>query len=368
MSLITISAFFATYIVRGNIVTSLHAFGDSSVGFPLLLFIAFFFALAAWLALASPFRGAALSDPFSREGLLACVAWVLLTLGAMIVLATTWPVISRLWSAQSVGLGAAFYNKACLPLFTLLGLMLTACPWIGWKGGIAYTFQAGAAAVLFMGALAAFAVMGVTKPLALVSAAAATGILASLCLLFAARPQLLRLPRALAAHGVHLGFALMLLGVAFSGPYKFEREMLLAQGESVALGDFSIQLERITQGDSFDHDLHPDEAKKARQESSPRYIYVETLLKASRAGQAVGSIRPEARIFAKRPDKLFLESDTLFTLGNELYATLHGLDGSGNKANLTLSLNPLVNWIWLGGILISLFPFLGMLRRGRSED
>lgn len=74
----------------------------------------------------------------------------------MIVLATLWPVLSRLWSAQSVGLTPAFYNRACLPLFTLLALLLTLCPWLGWKVGVTHKFQAGAAAGLFVLALGMF--------------------------------------------------------------------------------------------------------------------------------------------------------------------------------------------------------------------
>ena len=39
MALTTISAFFATYLVRSGVVQSVHAFGSGGVGVPLLLFI-----------------------------------------------------------------------------------------------------------------------------------------------------------------------------------------------------------------------------------------------------------------------------------------------------------------------------------------
>lgn len=57
MALITISAFFATYMVRGNVVQSLHAFGDSAAGIPLLLFVLLSLMVSAFISLSAPQQG-----------------------------------------------------------------------------------------------------------------------------------------------------------------------------------------------------------------------------------------------------------------------------------------------------------------------
>lgn len=128
--------------------------------------------------------------------------------------------------------------------------------------------------------------------------------------------------------------------LTFSGPYKLEETYFLAQGQSVQLGDYTLSLQKIEEGDSFTHDQPtPDLAQKARSAGSPRYIFVQASVTVGKGGKEAGALYPQVRIFAKRPDQLSLESDTIFSLGNELYATLHGLDQE-DKAKLTVSVNP----------------------------
>lgn len=57
MALTTISAFFATYLVRSGVVESLHAFGDGGVGTPLLVFTLSALYVALFTALCAPVPG-----------------------------------------------------------------------------------------------------------------------------------------------------------------------------------------------------------------------------------------------------------------------------------------------------------------------
>ena len=58
---------------------------------------------------------------------------------------------------------------------------------------------------------------------------------------------------------------------------------------------------------------------------------------------------------------------TIFSLGNEIYATLLSVDEQGT-ATLAVNVNPLVNWLWIGGILMCLFPFFGLARVRRLKE
>ena len=69
-------------------------------------------------------------------------------------------------------------------------------------------------------------------------------------------------------------------------------------------------------------------------------------------------------MFAKFGKQAFAEAATHPSLGNEFYATLLGLDDR-QRAVLRLSANPLVNWLWIGGALMTLAPLLGLTRRER---
>ena len=88
MVLTTVSAFFATYLVRSGVIDSVHAFGDGSVGTPLTIFVLGGLVIALWIPFATPKTGKPLAGLESREGFLTLVAWVLLALAVIILVAT----------------------------------------------------------------------------------------------------------------------------------------------------------------------------------------------------------------------------------------------------------------------------------------
>lgn len=107
MALTTISAFFATYLVRSGVVQSVHAFGSGGVGVPLLLFILISVALSFWIALlARRSDTGELAGIESREGFLILTSWLLLALSLIILIATMWPVFSAFWKETVMGLAA----------------------------------------------------------------------------------------------------------------------------------------------------------------------------------------------------------------------------------------------------------------------
>ena len=145
------------------------------------------------------------------------------------------------------------------------------------------------------------------------------------------------------ALGLHLGLALMALGIAFSGPYKQEADHSFAPGDSMTIGDVTVTLKNLFEG------------------TQPGYHFLEAQLEVRRADAVIGELTPQRRIYDKFGNMQFTEVDVIPGLGNEVYASLLGLDQEG-RAYVKISLEPLVNWLWIGGTLLCLFPLL-MLRR-----
>jgi cytochrome c-type biogenesis protein CcmF len=345
MALTFILCVFATYLVRSGVVQSLHAFGEGGVGLPLLVF-----QLAGIpVALLTVFLGEqhvrrSLSGMASRQGLLVLAGWVFLLLGLVVGLGTMWPVISKTWSASPVGLDAGFYNRVCLPLFVLLVLVFCACPWLGWKHGVRDRAGLFATAGGVAAALAFFLLFaGVSQPLALVGVAAAAAAMLGIVLLFVRIPAMRQLRQLFGAHGVHLGLALIVLGVGFSGPYKVEQEAMLRPGETMRLGQYELRYTGITQ------------------KESPAMARAIARLEVSKNGAALGVLEPERRLY-RHFDQPFAEAETLFGLGDELYAVLLGFTVE-DAATLKVSVNPLINWIWIGGTLMCLAAFLLLKRQ-----
>ncbi len=344
MSLTTISAFFATYLVRSGIINSVHAFGDGGVGQPLLIFILASTVLCAFIAFNGRNTRKPLAGIDSHEGMLVVTAWILLMLSVIICIATLWPIISLLFSEQSQGLAADFYNRVCLPLFALISVILAFCPWIGWNGGLRDTKKVLIVAAVFVATGIALWFTGYRTPTAFIATCASVAAAVSIALLFmdkAVRAQ----RNTIAAYGVHIGLIMMFIGVAFSGPYKLEDDLLLKEGESANLGGYTMTLTKINDG-----------------VSPVGFEYLEAALHVKKGDSEVGTVTPQLRLYSKFGDQHFYEAATLFGLGNEIYASFLGIN-KDSQVTLRVSVNPLVNWMWIGGTLMCLFPFMGLARR-----
>jgi cytochrome c-type biogenesis protein CcmF len=349
MALTLLLCFFATYLVRSGVIDSLHAFGSGGMDVPLVSFLLLGLGASILALYAGEQPGARqLSGLASRQGLLVMAVWLLLAIGGVVMLGTMWPVISKLWSANPVGLGEKFYNKVCLPLFGLLALLLAVCPWLGWKGGIRHAKWFYVVAGVFLGAAGMLFAQGVRLPLPLLAGAAALAVAAGTVALLAADPAVRASRPSWGALGTHLGLALVILGVAVSGPYKVETEATLGKGQPVHLGGYILTL------------------TDSKQTSSPAMAVFEARIKVEKDGKPVGELTPERRMY-RGFEQPFAEVSTIPGLGDEIYATVLAFDRSGDNVAIKASVNPLVNWIWIGGTVMCLLPFLGLNRRSRKD-
>ncbi|MDR3175442.1 MAG: cytochrome c biogenesis protein CcsA [Desulfovibrio sp.] len=375
LCLITVCAFFAAYLVRSGVVQSLHAFGDSGVGAPLLAFTLLFLYMAAAAAFARAQSDEALDEITSREGLLMMTAWLLLAVGAIILIATLWPVILNGLRGVSpylpavlgakipqtpMGLEASFYNRACLPLLALLSALLLLCPGRTWKGKPgAFLHRRILYAALAIAGISALCLWsaGIRHPVALSAAACSIAGISGIILHFAAKPSRLVEKSFLAAHGTHLGMLMVILGVAFSGPYQQKYTLELGRGQVGAAGGYRIAVNELYEGES-----------RIGADGKPGYRFLEAeLLISSDKGARVGALSPQRRFYAKFEGQSYAEAATIFSPGVEIYAVLLGIDEERQTASLAVNVNPLVNWLWFGGTLMCLFPLV-LLRRRPSPD
>jgi len=345
ISLTTLSSFFATYLVRSGVIDSVHAFGQGPVGRPLLVFLLASLVLIIFLSRQARPHENRFSNPASREGLLVLAAWILIAVGFIIATATMWPVISRLWTASPQGLDASFYNRVCLPLGTLLIALAAFCPVLGWQGRPA---KAQGLATLAAAVLAAALVraLGYGETLPLVTSAFAAAVIVTLLWMAGSRLAGKGAGFSPAAIGTHLGVALIALGISFSGPYKAEDELTFTQGGSAEIGGYTVTMKELHQGEA------------------PGYQYLEPVLEVSKNGKVIGTLLPQKRAYDKFQGMLFTEVDVIPSFGEEVYASVSGMDSHENVI-CKVSIEPMVNWLWIGGAVMSLLPLLALRRRKR---
>ncbi|HWR05143.1 MAG TPA: cytochrome c-type biogenesis CcmF C-terminal domain-containing protein [Humidesulfovibrio sp.] len=339
---------FATYLVRSGVVESLHAFGSGTVGRPLLLSLVFGLALSLAVITAMP-RGStpALAELGSRQGAMALSVWLLVALGAVVLLGTVWPVISQLWESKPVGLTKGFYNSVCLPLFTLLALLLAVTPWFGWRGGVERPRLAVIPVLVWLAAVGAGLWLGVRPLLAAAGVGAAAAVGATVLIQACLAPKLLRTRGFWASHGSHLAFACIVMGVAVSGPFQKTLEVPLSPGETVSFEGYEFRFDSV------------------REITTPEMTAKEAVVEVTRDGKHLGELTPQQRLY-RNYDHPNSEVSILFSLGNELYATIHDLDGDRVEP-LKISINPMVNWVWIGSLAICLLPLLALRRRAENS-
>ncbi len=339
VALTLLLCFYATFVVRSGLIDSLHAFGGSRMGIPLLVFMIAGLALTLYACLVSRRDDTTHVDDFmSRPGMLFLGSWLLLCLAGIVFLGVNWPVLSALWSANPVGLDAGFYNRVCLPLFALLSLVMALCPWFAQKSGIADKTGLGVVIVVGLGAAATFFALGYTQPVALLAGVSGTMIVVSVTLLFVRNKAVRSFRPTWGAYGVHLGVAFMVIGVAFSGPYKIEEEAMLTKGQSMTVGAYEVTYHELR----HDHD-------------NPAMDMHEARLTVTRDGREVGVLAPQKRLY-RNFEQSFAEVSVIPSLGEEIYATLLAFNEE-EAVSLKVSVNPLVNWIWIGGTLSCLVAF-----------
>jgi len=347
-----LSCILGTYLVRSGVVESLHAFGEGGVGGPLLLFMFYgLILLAAVLTAGAPFftgRIRTLSGLGSLSGLLVVLAWLMLALAGVVFLGTMWPVISKLWSANPVGLDAGFYNRVCLPLFAAVTALVAFGPHLSWTGGVRERVGLVVTLLAFVAGGSFLYGLGYRLPVPLFGGAAAITAIVSVIYLLLRQKQARSRKGALGAYLVHLGLALVTLGVAISGPYQQSVEAVLSPGRTMQVGGFSVTYVDL------------------EEETSPAMTIARAVLDVTHDGKPVGRLTPERRLY-RGFEQPFAEVSTLPSLGNELYATL--VSATGKKAaSIKISVNPLVNWVWIGGTVMCLAAFLTLRKpRGRTE-
>ena len=330
------------FLVRSGVLTSVHAFAiDPERG----LFLAVIVTLVACLSLSLyAFRANRLRSRISYGGvsreLLLLANNVLLTLAlAVIFLYTLYPLFYEwITGGERVSLGPPYFNRAFVPLMSMLAACLALVPVARWKRTPLELFRP---SLYMLGG--AFA-LGLLIPL-IYSGALHLGVTVCVALaLWVVSTHLAdfyRSRRSLTLSFVgmsvaHIGFAVTVIGVTITSGFSVSQDLRLSVGDEVQVGDRTYLFEdlRIVHG--------------------PNYV-------AHQAQFAVGDIRllPERRQYTTR-NTITTEAGIRPGFTNDLLVSLGEPVGDESWA-VRIQEKPLIRWIWLGAFLAALAGVLAIL-------
>ena len=414
-------AILGTFLVRSGILDSIHAFGASTLGVPFVTLIGIMIggsiALVVWRreALRSDNR---LDSLLSREAIFLLNNLVLVAMAFVVFWGTFWPLIAEALTGTRRALGPPWFDKYTVPLAIILVLLSGIGPVIAWRKATAANarrnFLLPTVAALVIGAvLAAFG--AASRPLALAMFVCGAFVVFSVGQEFwrgvgvrramtgegplrALRSLVARNRRRYGGYLVHVGMALLFIGVAASTAFNDARDVRLVPGQTMRVGDYDFtyaeatsrvstkagELEKISFGAVVDVRRDGRQIVTLRPERSffPSRD-VEGLGPVGRffEGEATSEVGLKAGIrrdlwAAMTPDIRKLmptieEGDRVFAAaagklppeleGRALGAALSGIVdryiASKPAATFRVISSPLVTWIWLGAIVV----FLGGL-------
>lgn len=358
---------FGTFLTRSGVLSSIHSFTQSPLGAFFLSFLALLllaaFGLVAWRW--DHLRGEnELDAAVSRESAFLVNNALFLSAAFSVFLGTVFPVLSEALTGRAVNVGPPFFDHVVVPLALGILLLMGVGPLIAWRRASAENLRRnflapGASGVLVGAALLA---LGMRSPGAVLAFALCGFVAGTIALEFARGvrvrrahgdagvvPALLALVlrnrRRYGGYIVHLGILLLFAGITGSSVFTTQRLVTLRPGDAAAVGEYRVRFDGLSQtmgggalvvtahlrGFAGSRDLGPLEARR-------------NLFRTSQESTTDVALRSTPR--------------------DDLYIILAGWTQDG-QATLRVLVNPLLLWMWAGGLVLSLGAVITMVPERR---
>jgi len=363
-----------TFLTRSGVITSVHAFSESSLG-PLL--IGFFFAvvivgfgLIAWRGdrLRSP---GGIDAPLGREGAFLLNNVLFVGFAFVVLLGTLYPLLYEALTQQQVTVGAPFFNTIAVPVGLTLLFLMAVAPVLSWRkmSGTVLWQRLVIPVWIGVGTVVLCVAFGLRGGATLIgfglgAMAAATAARALVLSVRAAHTRHVGWWRGLVgrANGgmiVHLGVVLLAVGVIAATSYRHQAELALHQGTVVSYDGHSFEFEGLRTVTS------PSRTSQEALVKLDGGVFAPATTSFGSALSVVGTPAIDSGLF----DDVYLTFDAVGGLGAS----------SGNQAINNLPrgsvaigvvIEPLVAWLWAGGLLIGLGGLLALVpgARRRATD
>ena len=350
---------FGTFLTRSGVLSSVHAFAQSAIGPLFFTFIGLTFIASLsllfnrWNELKSE---AVMTSMLSREALFLLNN--LLFIGILVVCfwGVIFPLISELVTGQKVTVGPPFYERATGPLFAGLLLLMGIAPLAAWRHSTAATLGRAIwkPALFSLLVLVAVLIGGIRQPAALLGFWLAAFV-SSVTLYEFWRGALARhhksgesLPVALwrlagrnrrryGGYVIHLGVVLMAIGIIGIEVFQTETQGTISQGQRLSLGRYAISYDSLATFDT------PDGRNVAR-----------AVITVYKDNQPIGELHPRRDYYYESQQPMTIPG-VRSTMEDDFYVLLVDWQPvSSTGATFKIYNNPLVNWLWLGGLVFIL--------------
>ncbi|MDH4203490.1 MAG: cytochrome c biogenesis protein CcsA [Phycisphaerae bacterium] len=324
---------FGTFLTRYGLVSSVHAFPDPGKGILFVILLIHIWVLSGFLIVKRFWRRKdqpSFSHPRAQE-IFVWNNWLFLLLTFVIFVGTLFPFLSGLVSKRQITLKPEYFTKITSPGGLVLVLFIGLCPYLwqhGFKKSVRFIL---AGLVIVICAILWFMFKQLAPLFFVVSGLLLLNLVMDIIIL--ARTGKINW-RAYGARIVHLGVALIFIGIAGSGGYDVERQISMMPGQQEQLGGYNLVYESL----GADH--------------GPNFTAMWAAVSVyDQSDKLVAQLKPAKAVYSAG-GKAVSEVDIRRTLGSDVYLALMDVDIASKMINLRAMVKPLINWIWIGSTLM----------------
>jgi cytochrome c-type biogenesis protein CcmF len=135
--------------------------------------------------------------------------------------------------------------------------------------------------------------------------------------------------------------------MAIIGYYFFQTEGQgnLKVGESLTVANYTFTYRGLTP------------------EQGPNYVEDVATMDIQRNGRATGQMFPKRVVYNKQPDQPITEVGLRPGPVEDVYVVLAGFDDTGQAASFKIFVNPMMSWMWVGGLVMIFGTLLALWPR-----
>ena len=360
-----------TFLVRSGVLTSVHSFAtDPERGLYILIFVGGVIGIAfgALILRAAKLKSQVEMDSFvSRESIFLFNNLFFLVAAATVFLGTLYPLILETFGGGKVTVGPPYYNAVFMPIALGLLFLMGIGPYIPWRKASVANLQKSFSIPLLAGAVMVIllAVTGIRNLYALAgtyvvafSGMAIVMDFSKVSQLYAQRNSSNILKGCLAAFTAnqrryaamltHIGVLVLVVGIIASTIYQTEKVVSMKVGDEMAIGDYRMKLT----------DLHDVKGVNWKAEEGVFQVFEEETL--------ITELRPQKRIYNATQTPTTESAIFAINMGH-IFLTMPEVSPDGVAVARGV-LNPLILWVWGGGIIMGLGVILNILRPRKREE
>ncbi len=368
-----------TLLTRSGLVSSVHSFAQSSIGswFSWFLLIIAVVCLVAFVLNYKHLRSEnKLESLVSRESSFLFNNLVLLGACFAVLCGTLFPILSEAVRDVKMNLGAPFYNKIMVPIGLFLIFLTGVGPLLAWRStslnSIKRNFRIPAATALLVEIIVASLLIknGVRfwtdmgQMYAMLAFCLSTLVIATVSSefirgglvwknklqtnLFSGMYQLTRRNmRRYGGYVVHFGVVLVVIGLS-GAAFNKDQEQEMAKGDRLQIGRYTLVGQEYTDDDNAN------------------YISQAAMLEVYKDGKFLTRLNPEERFFKASGGQPVHIVANHSTLSEDLYVIYEGRNNQTDHPIIKAFVNPLVNWIWIGVLVIVLGTGMALVPNAAS--